>query len=375
MKITKIETIRAPEYRHIVWVRIHTDDGLIGLGETYLYPEPVKALIEQVFGPNFLLGKDPLQIETHWRAMFERCSYAGWAGAEMRAMSAIDIALWDILGQKTGQPIYQLLGGRFRERIKVYNTCGPHGQFDFNKNADEFALDLLESGINAMKVWPFDGFARQTYGQYLSPTDLKKALDPVRKIRQAVGDKMDIAMEFHSYWNLNCAVRIAQALEEYAVMWLEDMLLPDNLTAYKQLSEATRLPLTISERLLTRYQFLPVMQQGIARIIMPDVEWCGGISEGKKIATMAETFQLPIAFHNYGGPVLNFASAHVAANIPNLMVLETGRNLLANWTSEMITKPVVVKDGHMELPEGAGLGTALQADFLKRSDLVVGTVS
>ena len=240
-----------------------------------------------------------------------------------------------------------------------------------------------------MKIWPFDGYASRTNGQYISPSDLKKALEPVRKIRQTLGEEMDLAMEFHGCWNLNCAITIAQALEEYEVMWLEEMMPPDNLEAYEHLSRATRLPLTISERLLTRYpdqtlsglspccgnQFLPVMQRGIARVIMPDVEWCGGISEAKKIATMAEAFQLPIAFHNYGGPVLNFASAHVAASLPNLMILETGRNLLANWTEEIITQPVIIEDGHMALPEGPGLGTAFQPEFLRRGDLILGTVS
>ena len=375
MEITKIETIQAPEYSYIIWVRIYTDEGFIGLGETYLYVEPVKALIEQVFGPGFLLGKDPLQIETHWRAMFNQSSFAGWTGAEMRAISAIDVALWDILGQKTGQPIYQLLGGKYRDRIRVYNTCGAHGKFDFMKNADEYAQDLFKSGIRAMKIWPFDGYASRTNGQYINPSDLKKALESVRKIRQTLGEEMDLAMEFHGCWNLNCAIIIAQALEEYEVMWLEEMMPPDNLEAYEHLSRATRLPLTISERLLTRYQFLPVMQRGIARVIMPDVEWCGGISEAKKIATMAEAFQLPIAFHNYGGPVLNFASAHVAAGLPNLMVLETGRNLLANWTEEIITQPVIIEDGHMALPEGPGLGAAFHEEFLRRDDLTIGTVS
>ncbi len=375
MKITKIETIQAPEYSHLLWVRIHTDEGPIGLGETYPLVEPVKALIDQVFGPGYLFGRDPLRIEAHWRGMFDRCNFSGWAGAEMRAISAIDLALWDILGQKTGQPIYQLLGGACCERIRIYNTCGPYQHFDFLKNADEYAQYLLDSGIQAMKIWPFDGYARQSHGQYISPGELKKALEPVRKVRKAVGDAMDLAIEFHGHWNLNCAVRIAQALEEYEVMWLEDMMKPDNLDAYEHLSKATRLPLILSERLLTRYQFLPVMQRGIARIVNPDVEWCGGISEGKKIATMAEAYQLPVAFHNYGGPVLNFASAHVAASTPNMMILETGRNLLDHWEDAVITRPVVIENGHMALPEGSGMGTALREDFLGRDDLVIGSVS
>jgi L-alanine-DL-glutamate epimerase-like enolase superfamily enzyme len=371
MRITKLETI---SYGWSLWVRIHTDEGLIGLGETYLHSDPARTLIETLYGPA-LLGQDPLAIEAHWRRMFDQSNFAGSRGAEMRAISALDIALWDILGQACGQPIYQLLGGACRDRLRVYNTCGSEEGLDFLVNPDAFAQNLLSHGIRAMKIWPFDGFARQTGGHYLTLPDLKQGLEPVRRIREAVGDEMEIAMEFHSHWDLQCAVRIAQALEDYRVLWLEDMLIPDNLDAYEHLAGATRLPLTVSERLQTRYAYLPVMQRKIARIIMPDVEWCGGISEAKKIAALAETFTLPIAFHNFGGPVLNFASAHVAASIPNLMILETGRCLLNQWTDEIITRPVVIQDGHMKLPEGPGLGTALSDALFRRHDVTVTTVS
>lgn len=367
MTITKIETIH---YDWIHWVRIHTDEGLIGLGETVLYSEPANTLIETTFGP-WLIGQDPHAIEAHWRNMFDRTDFVGNMGAEMRAMSALDMALWDILGQACGQPIYRLLGGACRDRIPIYNTCGGERGFDFLVNAGEYAQDLLSFGIRAMKIWPFDEFAQQSGGHYLSLPDLRKGLEPVRKIREAVGDEMDIAMEFHGNWDLHCAVQIAQALEEYHVMWLEDMMHPENLDAYKHLSEATRLPLAVSERLQTRYQFLPLMQRGIARIIIQDISWCGGISEAKKIATLAEAFNLPIAFHNFGGPVLNFASAHVAASIPNLMLLETGRNFLDDWTSDIITNPIVIEDGHMALPEGPGLGVALSDALLARDDVVI----
>lgn len=373
MKITKIETILLPEFGHILWVRIHTDEGLVGLGETYPTAPSTKAAIDSIFAPSFLLGKNPLQIESHWRAMFNQASFSGWAGTEMRAVSAIDIALWDILGQASGQPIYQLLGGSCRDRLPIYNTCGTDKNFDFMRNPDELALDLFSSGTRAMKIWPLDGLAQRTGGHYVCPSDLRTGLEPVRKIRAALGDKMDIAMEFHGHWDLHCAVQIARALEEYEVMWLEEMMQPENLDAYEHLSRATRLPLAISERLLTRYQFLPVMQRTIARVVMFDVEWCGGISEGKKIATMAEACQLPVAPHNYGGPILNVASAHIAACSPNLMILETGRNILTNWTDEIITSPLCVSDGYMELPQGPGLGTALQEDILKRPGVIVGT--
>lgn len=370
MRVTRIETI---DHDWALWVRIHTDDGLIGLGETYLYHDPARTLIENRYGPK-LIGEDPTRIEAFWRHIFEQFDFVGVQGAEMRAMSALDMAMWDLLGQACGKPIYQLLGGACRDRIKIYNTCGEEEGLDFMINPDEFAQDLLANGIRAMKIWPYDGLALESDGHYISLPDLKKGLEPIRKIREAVGDEIDIAVEFHGHWDLQCAVRIAQSLEPYNVMWLEDIMHPENLDAYEHLSRATRLPLTVSERLQTRYAFLPVMQRQIPRVIMPDVVWCGGITEAKKISDMADTFNLPVAFHNFGGPINNFASAQVAAAIPNLMIMETGRCLLNMWTDEFITHPIVIEDGHMKLPEGPGIGTGLSEAVLKRDDVQVNVV-
>lgn len=371
MRVTKIETLQLPELARYLWVRIHADDGPIGLGETYIHAEAARAMIEKVYAPEFLLGKDPLQIEAHWRAMFERSSYAGWAGAEMRAISAIDIALWDLLGQHARQPIYQLLGGECRPRLKIYNTCGPGERFNFHENPIELAQDLLDCGIRAMKIYPFDRFAPESAGQLITLQQLETAITPIRRIRQHFGNAIEIALEFHGHWNLPSAQRIAQALEPYQPLWLEDLMNPDDLDAYEILARQTAIPLIMSERLMTRFQFLPVLQRGLAQIANPDVEWCGGISEAKKIATLAETFHVPVAFHNYGGPILNFASAHVAASLPNFMILETGRDLLKRWSEEFLTEPIRISDGSMSLPEGPGLGTALSPALLQRDDLLL----
>jgi galactonate dehydratase len=371
MRITKIETIQLPELTRYLWVRIHTDEGLIGLGETYVHAEAARAMIENVYAPQFLLGKDPLQIEAHWQAMFERSSFAGWAGAEMRAISAIDIALWDLLGQYTRQPIYRLLGGECHPRLRIYNTCRPGERFDFHRNPVELAQDLLESGIRAMKIYPFDRFALKSAGQMITLEDLEAAITPIREIGEHFGNAIEVAIEFHGHWNLPSARRIARALETYQPLWLEDLMNPDDLDAYETLVRQIRVPLIMSERLMTRYQFLPILQRGLAQIINPDVEWCGGISEAKKIATLAETFHIPVAFHNYGGPILNFASAHVAASLPNFMILETGRDLLEAWTAEFLTEPVRISDGSMLLPKGSGLGTSLSPSLLQRDDLIL----
>jgi galactonate dehydratase len=374
MRIIKIETLQLPELPRYLWIRIHTDEGLIGLGETYIHVEAARAMIQDVYAPEFLLGKDPLQIEAHWRAMFDRSSFVGWGGAEIRAISAIDIALWDILGQHTQQPIYQLLGGKGCDKIPIYHTCNHEEMIDFPDKPVALAQDLMSDGIRAMKIWPFDKFASQSGGQAIHLTDLEKAINPIRKIREVLGSAIEIAVEFHGHWNLPCAIRIARALEEFQVLWLEDPMNPDHLDAYEHLVHETSIPLIMSERLMTRYQFLPIMQRKLAQMINPDVEWCGGISEAKKIASLAETFHLPVAFHNYGGPILNFASAHVAAAINNLMMLETGRDLISKWTGEIITQPIHISNGYMMLPEEPGLGVSLSPNLLGREDLVVSIV-
>src|SRR6202140_308018 len=347
MKITAVETIYLPRGIDVhvgaityLWVRIHTDEGLIGLGESYPNAEAEAAIVHSRLAA-VLLGKDPSAIDRLWADMFLAVSYSGWAGAEMRAISAIDIALWDLAGKATGAPIYQLLGGASRAGIRTYNTC--YDRVDFLSEPVRLARELMESGIRAMKIWPFDGIAHETRGQYITADQMRRGIEPLRLIREELGDSMDVALEFHGYWNLPSAIQIAKAAEPYSPMWLEEMLPQDNLAVYRELATTTSLPLCLSERLMTRYGFRELLENRAARIIMPDISWCGGISEAKKIASAAETYYLPVAPHNCGGPILHFASAHLAANVTNLYILESIRRRYLDEYTGMTTselKPV-----------------------------------
>jgi L-alanine-DL-glutamate epimerase-like enolase superfamily enzyme len=374
MRITAIETIhlRSGITVHAgpiqwLWVRIHTDSGLIGLGETYPHPAAEKAVVHESLAP-VLLGRDPSQIDRLWADMLQAVSFSGWAGAEMRAIGAVDIALWDLAGKVANLPVYQLLGGASRESIRTYNTCYDH--IDFLTEPVRLAGELAKSGIHAMKIWPFDPMAKETGGQYITADQLRRGIEPLRLIREAFGDSMDVAMEFHGYWNLPSAIRIAQALEPYAPMWLEEMLPQDNLSAYRELAAATRLPLCLSERLMTRFGFRELMENRAARVIMPDICWCGGISEAKKIATMAETHYLPVAPHNCGGPILHVASLHLAANLTNLYVLESVRRHYLDEYRGILTQTLPpAADGTFHLPPGPGLGVELCPDVLTRDDV------
>jgi len=407
MKITKIETIwfepftakawqqQSPQSRQAspnnLWVRIHTDDGLIGLGETYYLPRAVGAIIHDVCAP-LLIGRYPLDIENHWNNLFSLVNFFGFAGAEMRAISAIDIALWDLAGQHNGQPIYNLLGGRNRDRIPVYNTCVGYGKYpDYSAwtegRAGELAQDLLKQGIRAMKIWPFDQFGwtlagptaprgRVTiFGQetaagvlahYLSDEEMKQAIAIVEDIRRAVGDRMTVAVEGHARWDLPTAVRIARALEPYQVMWLEEIMPPDNPEAFARLKSATRIPLCQSERVFTRFGFRHFIEQNAADIIMPDLAWCGGLTEARKICTLADTYYLPVTTHDCIGPVALWAAAHLMMHIPNAMIVEIVRGFVDGWYDDVVTDHIKVEDGLLTLDGKPGLGTSLREDFTSR---------
>jgi L-alanine-DL-glutamate epimerase-like enolase superfamily enzyme len=376
MKITKIETIRVKEMPRVLWVRMHTDTGLVGLGETWYGARAVSAIIHDIFSP-FLVGRDPLDIELHWYRMFRIADYFGYGGAETRALSALDIALWDIAGQAAGQPIYKMLGGAVRDRIRIYNTCSSFGQIQdskmFFEDPARLAKSLLAEGITAMKVYPFDYFAEATMGQHISPQDIQKGLEPIRKIRDAVGNAIEIAHDGSGRWNLPNAIRIAQAMEEYEIMWQEELLEPINAEAYKRLADATRTPVCAAERLISRWQFRDFIEKGAAEIAMPDLIWTGGISETRRIAAMAETYQVPVAPHDCTGPVNVFACAHICMNAPNVMIMETVRSFYKGWYGKYITPNLHIENGFLLAPEGPGLGTHLRDDVLARPDVTIET--
>lgn len=378
MKITAVETIRLRRGLTVhagpigwLWVRVHTDEGFVGLGETYPHPASEQAVVLERLAPK-LIGRDPLAIEKIWADLFLEVSYSGWAGAEMRAMSAIDLALWDISGQACGRPIYQMLGGPCRDRIRIYNTCYDH--LDFLTQPVELARSLLDMGVRAMKIWPFDPIAKETGGNYITAAQMRQGLSGLEAIRREFGDSIEVAMEFHGYWSLPCAIEIAHALEPLAPMWLEEMLPQDNMAAYAELARSTRLPLCLSERLMTHWQYRELLELRAARIVMPDLAWCGGFTTARKIAAMAEAHYLPVAPHNCGGPVLHWASAHLAAAIPNLRILETVRRHYLDEYEGLMDASLVPVDGWLPLPQGPGLGVQLSEDRIHRDDVEIQSV-
>jgi len=383
LKITKIETLVLDDIGPYAWVQLHTDTGLVGLGETTFHPHSVAAFVKEALAPE-LLGEDPLDIERHWQTMYTMSRMTSNRGVNMCALSAVDMALWDIFGQAVGQPLYQVLGGRFRESIRIYNTCAgsrpgqPAGQWDDLaaqwERPGELAESLLSEGVTAMKVWPFDRYAGKTNGQFIGAQDLEAATRPFHEIREAVGDQMDIALELHNRWNLPAAIQIARAVEPYSPMWFEDCMVMDNVEALLELKRSTTVPVCVSETLSTRWGFREVLEKLATDIVMIDIGWVGGLSEARKIGYAAETYKLPYAPHDCTGPVTLMASVHLCMHLPNAVIQETVRAFLRTWYGEIADPLPEIRDGHISAPRSPGLGMKLRPEVFSRADARV-TVS
>jgi L-alanine-DL-glutamate epimerase-like enolase superfamily enzyme len=393
MKVTAIETIRLDRQPNLLWCRIHTDQGLTGLGETFYGPEAAEAHVHRTIAP-YLVGRDPRQVEAHQAHLTGYLGYVG-SSAEMRARSAIDIACWDILGQAAGLPLCDLLGGRVRPDIRAYNTCagysyvqtratqgtanfgledaaGPYEDLrGFMERPVELAESLLAMGITAMKIWPFDYAAEASAGQAISAEELQRGLAPFEAIRARFGDQMDLMAELHGLWNRPSAVRIARALEPLAPFWVEDPVVMDHVASLGEVARATRAPIAAGETRGTRADFRAMLELESLSTLILDLSWCGGISEARKVAAMAEGWHVPVAFHDCTGPVVLAASTHLALHARNCAIQEMVRAFYFGWYGDLVTQLPPAAHGRITVPEGPGLGLALDPDVLKREDVRV----
>ncbi|MEM7134615.1 MAG: mandelate racemase/muconate lactonizing enzyme family protein [Chloroflexota bacterium] len=390
MKISNIRTIHFATFPNITFLEVETDSGHVGLGETYYTPRTVTAYVEEVLAP-MLRQSDPLQIEGFWRQAYDGSHVYGNKGVEMRALAAVDVALWDILGQHVGQPIWQLLGGTSHpEGVPVYNTCASAGYAQgtpgvartenrpiasqyrdyeaWHEDAGTLAKSLLEMDIRAMKIWPFDQFALTNRGQTISWKEVDEGLRPWKQIRDAVGLEMDVILEGHGYWALQPARRIAEALEPYKPTLLEDLMKPDNPQTLAKLRESTRTPICTSELLMNRYAVQEMLAADACDVVMTDVTWVGGITEARKIANLAEVHNMGVIFHDCTGPVTLAAALHLAVHCTNTWMQEIVRSYTLGYYLDLVDHAFVVKEGRMNAPTRAGIGLKLRPEALERED-------
>ena len=392
MRITALETIRLGEFANLVWVRLHTDEGLVGLGETFMGASAVEAYLHDTVAPK-LLGTDPIQIEARNASL---ANYLGWrgSGVETRGNSAVDIALWDLFGKAAGRPVCEVLGGKSRDSIRTYNTCagykyirdarsqavanwhvgeqgGPYEDLEgFLYRADELALSLLEQGITGMKIWPFDIAAERSQGWDITPAELDTALEPFRKIRKAVGSRMDIMVEFHSLWSLPMAKKLAQRLAEFDTYWHEDPFRLDNIGDLVDYAPHSKAWVCASETLAYTHSFREYLATGVAGVAMLDLSWCGGLTEARKIAALAEAWHVPVAPHDCTGPVVYTASCHLSLHARNALIQESVRAFYSGWYNELVTGLPVVTRGEVSVGSAPGLGLELLPGIERRADAI-----
>jgi galactonate dehydratase len=366
----------AAHLQQYIFVQVDTDEGLTGWGEVTTYPgmvanRAVAALVREV--RPVLVGEDPARIEAIWHKLFRLFTYMGTRGATTALISGIDIALWDIRGQALGLPIYELLGGKVRETVPLYV------HFAYTETPEEmafYAKGQVDLGAKGLKTDPFlaAGRARNVLNNNvyingeLDPATEQLGIDMIAAVREAVGPQVEILIDAHGLYNVPTAIRLATRLAAYNIHWFEEPCPPESYHALQQVREQVPTRICVGERLHTRFEFVPIFERRLADFVMPDVTWTGGITELKKIATMAEAYYIPISPHDASGPINVLAGAHVALNVPNFYKLEA-RRVQFDFYNAFLSEPLVVRDGDLIVPERPGLGVSLNPEYLRANEV------
>ncbi|WP_415274597.1 galactonate dehydratase [Aquiluna sp. Uisw_065] len=344
-----------------VFVRIETSDGLVGWGEASLegFADVVSRAVEQ-FG-DYLIGKDPNQIEDHWQVLSKGQFYRGGA-VLASAVSGIDQALWDLLGKRLSVPVYQLLGGAVRKKIRAYGWIGG----DDPSEVAEHAAEQIQAGLTAVKMNASGKMSKNGRA-----SELSEVVRRVSAVRDVLGGDKDVAIDLHGRFDLATARRLAPLVEEFHPFFLEEPVVPENSHMLQHIVASTNIPIAVGERLYSRQEFLPVLQAGVA-IVQPDVAHSGGISELRRIATLAEAYDALLAPHSPLGPLALAACLQVGFASPNHLIQEQSIGIHYNQGTDVLdylvdTSPLTFVNGHFPLLQGPGLGIEIDEKAVREA--------
>jgi galactonate dehydratase len=358
MKIVDVEIVPVDRY---LFVKVHTDEGISGLGESgaWGYLEASASAIETF--KRYLLGQDPLRIEHHWQYLYRWSHFRG--AAIMGALSAIDLALWDIAGKYLGVPCYQLLGGKCRDKARVYAHV-------FGQTKEELiqgCVDAKRQGFSAVgHLTPFLDEPRDVPYFQTHAEKMREAIETVGRYREAVGQEVDLCIEIHRRLSPTEAVVLARGIEEFHPFFYEDPILPDNFDAMAFVAQNIHIPIATGERLHTIYEFEMLLARGAVQYVRPDVCMAGGLSHCKKIAALAEAHHVGVVPHNPLSPVSTAACLQLAACIPNFALQEYPRGEWEPPKSEIVRSPLKIERGFLVVPDAPGLGVELAEDAQER---------
>lgn len=363
MKITHVGAVLLQPMPWVL-VKVVTDEGLVGIGEAYHGAGVHQIAVDPRLG-RALIGQDPRHVDKLFRDMMGSMSASGYyQGAVMSAISGIEMALWDLTGQACGVPIWQLLGGRFRERIRLYNDCHA-GDEETPEAYAAKAREVEARGFTAIKfdIDPLPS-RRDPYNRCISNDDIAHYVEVVTAARQALDSNTDLAIDAHWAYAPVDILKVAYAFEELDLLWLEDPIPAENIAAMARVREATRTPICTGENFYTRFGFRDLIQSQAADIISPDFAKAGGLSEGKRIAELADMYYIPLAPHNICGPIGTYAACHVCAAVPNFLALEFHHLDHPFWYG--LVEETLIEDGHISLSEEPGLGVTLNQDLARQ---------
>ena len=382
MKITKLVPwlvkTTGSGWGEYFFVEVRTDEGVTGWGEitttTLTANRAVAGIIRQL--NDLLVGADPARIEHIWNKIFRSFTYMGTRGATSHVVSGIDIALWDIRGKVLGLPIYELLGGKIRDDISLY-THPLRSLLDNDETLVKEIRAIVDSGHTALKFDPFPHLNGESpmNDDYLdggmSKQGEKSAAAMAARVREVAGPDIEILIDAHGRFNVPTAIRLCRSLEDAAGIDLFEEPVPvESYSALQQVREKVNAAITVGERLHTRWEFAPILEKRLADYIMPDVTWAGGISELKKISTLAETYYIPVSPHDASGPINVVAGAQVMMTVPNFYRLETSRYDLSKYNVFLET-PLDNTGGRLHLSSLPGLGITMNMDYM-RANIVDG---
>ena len=365
MKITHIGSVLLKPTGWVL-IKVKTDEGITGIGEAYHGAGVHQiAVDERLTRP--LIGQDPRNVDKLFRDMMGAMSASGfYQGAVMSAISGIESALWDITGQAAGVPIWQLLGGKFRDKIRIYNDCHA-GETETPEAYAAKAREVEARGFTAIKfdIDPLPS-RRDRYNRCISNDDIAHYVEVVTAVRESLDSNTDLAIDAHWFYAPVDILKIAHAFEDLDLLWLEDPIPPENIAAMEGVTKSTRTPICTGENFYTRFGFRDLIETQAADIISPDMAKAGGLLEGRRIADLADMYYIPIAPHNIGSPVQTVANCHVMAAVPNFLVLEFHHLDNLFWEG-IINEGPLIQEGHIDVPNLPGLGVTLNEELLKNN--------
>jgi len=386
MKITSVKTAATVGHGMHLWVRVTTDAGITGTGECVHGGTQAIAILQYL--EQKLIGRDPFAVDAIFEDMRRSHVFdGGTGGALITALTGLEIALWDLKGKALKTPVYELLGGKFRNKIWMYCDCQVDPGMDFDE-IRQVVDGVLEKGFTALKIdvdvgaysdkgAPLDmservmqlsdgAFVKDRFNYTAMQREHERMIQLVDMVTRAAGKDAAVAVDVHTRLDVPSAIRLVQDLAPYHLMWIEEPVPPENIDAMREVKSRSRVPICAGENIYLRHGFRELIEKQAVDIVMPDLPKCGGLSDGRKIANLAELYYIPFAPHNVSSPIGTLASAHACASVPNFLVLEWHWNERPYWTTIIKEKTDIIRNGYIELSDRPGIGVELDEEVARQ---------